>query len=337
VRSSKSYIGICNIVEGKGYVSAMSISIPEIPAGSPPDTHELELHGHRVVVRYGGEGPLVVLIHGITGRSAQWGPAIENLSGSFTLLAPDLLGHGESAKPRGDYSLGAYASAVRDIMVALGHERATIVGHSLGGGIAMQFAYQFPELTERLVLVSSGGLGREVHPLLRASTLPGSELVLPLLTHAKLLAAGEAVGKAIGLLRLQLGADIAEVAAGYASLGDAEARAAFIATMRAVLDAGGQRVSALDRLYLAEVMPTLIVWGDRDPIIPAEHGRDAHEAMPGSRYEVLDGVGHFPQLERPLEFSRLMKDFVRSTDPAYVTLASMRETLREGAARSEAA
>jgi pimeloyl-ACP methyl ester carboxylesterase len=337
VRSSKSYIGICNIVEGKGYVSDMSISIPEIPAGSPPDTHELELHGHRVVVRYGGDGPLVVLIHGITGRSAQWEPAIENLSGSFTLLAPDLLGHGESAKPHGDYSLGAYASAVRDIMVALGHERATIVGHSLGGGIAMQFAYQFPELTERLVLVSSGGLGREVHPLLRASTLPGSELVLPLLTHSRVLALGEAVGRAIGFLRLQLGADIAEVASGYASLGEPEARAAFIATMRAVLDAGGQRVSALDRLYLAEVMPTLIVWGDRDPIIPADHGRGAHEAMPGSRFEVLDDVGHFPQLERPLEFSRLMKEFVRGTEPAHVTLASMRETLREGAARSEAA
>jgi pimeloyl-ACP methyl ester carboxylesterase len=314
----------------------MSISIPEIPAGSPPDTHELELHGHRVVVRYGGDGPLVVLIHGITGRSAQWEPAIENLSGSFTLLAPDLLGHGESAKPRGDYSLGAYASAVRDIMVALGHERATIVGHSLGGGIAMQFAYQFPELTERLVLVSSGGLGREVHPVLRASTLPGSELVLPLLTHARVLALGEAVGRAIGFLRLQLGADIAEVASGYRSLGEPEARAAFIATMRAVLDAGGQRVSALDRLYLAEVMPTLIVWGDRDPIIPADHGRVAHEAMPGSRFEVLDDVGHFPQLERPLEFSRLMKEFVRGTDPARVTLASMRETLRTHAAQADA-
>jgi pimeloyl-ACP methyl ester carboxylesterase len=315
----------------------MNLSIPEIPAGSPPDTHELELHGHRVVLRYGGDGPLVVLIHGITGRSAQWGPTIENLAGCCTLLAPDLLGHGESAKPRGDYSLGAYASAVRDIVVALGHDRATVVGHSLGGGIAMQFAYQFPELTERLVLVSSGGLGREVHPLLRASTLPGSELVLPVLTHARVLAAGEAVGRAIGFLRLQLGADLAEVASGYASLGDAEARAAFIATMRAVLDAGGQRVSALDRLYLAEVMPTLIVWGRRDPIIPAEHGRVAHKAMPGSRFEVLDGVGHFPQLERPLEFSRLLKEFVRGTEPARVTLESMRETLRSRAAQAEAA
>jgi pimeloyl-ACP methyl ester carboxylesterase len=298
---------------------------------------EIELHGHRVAFRYAGEGPLVVLIHGITGRSAQWEPVIENLSGSRTVLAPDLLGHGESAKPRGDYSLGAYASGVRDVMLALGHERATVVGHSLGGGIAMQFAYQFPELCERLVLVSSGGLGREVHPLLRASTLPGSELVLPLIAHARVLAAGEAIGRAIGLLRLRAGTDLAEFASGYASLGDAEARAAFIATMRAVLDAGGQRVSALDRLYLAEVMPTLIVWGSRDPIIPPQHGRAAHEAMPGSRFELLDGLGHFPHLERPLEFSRLLTDFLRITDPARVTLASMRETLRAGSAPAEAA
>ncbi|MFL5871637.1 MAG: alpha/beta fold hydrolase [Solirubrobacterales bacterium] len=315
----------------------MNISIPEIPAGSPPAAHELDLHGHRVAFRYGGEGPLVLLIHGITGRSGQWEPVVENLAGCRTVLAPDLLGHGESAKPRGDYSLGAYASGVRDVMVALGHERATVVGHSLGGGIAMQFAYQFPELCERLVLVSSGGLGREVHPLLRAATLPGSELVLPVLTHARVLAAGEAVARAIGLLKLRAGTDLAEFANGYASLGDAETRTAFISTMRAVLDTGGQRVSALDRLYLAEVMPTLIVWGSRDPIIPPAHGRTAHEAMPGSRFELLDGLGHFPQLERPLEFSRLLTDFLRTTEPAHVTIASMRETLLERATQEQAA
>jgi pimeloyl-ACP methyl ester carboxylesterase len=298
---------------------------------------EIELHGHRVAFRHDGEGPLVVLIHGITGRSAQWQPVVENLAAHRTVLAPDLLGHGDSAKPRGDYSLGAYASGVRDMVVGLGHDRATVVGHSLGGGIAMQFAYQFPELCERLVLVSSGGLGRDVHPLLRASTLPGSEMVLPLLAHARVLAAGEAISRAIGLLKLRAGTDLAEFASGYASLGDAEARAAFIATMRAVLDSGGQRVSALDRLYLAEVMPTLIVWGSRDPIIPPEHGRAAHEAMPGSRFELLEGLGHFPHLERPLEFSRLLADFLRTTEPARVTTASMRETLRERSGQSKAA
>ena len=222
-------------------------------------THsEIELHGHRVCFRLRGEGPAVVLIHGITGRSNQWEPAIRHLAAAHAVLAPDLLGHGESAKPRGDYSLGAYASAVRDIMVALGHDRATVVGHSLGGGIAMQFAYQFPERTERLVLVSSGGLGREVHPLLRASTPPGSELVLPLLTHPRVLATGAAVGRAIGLLRLQAGTDLAEVARRTARSATRR-RARRSSRPRVVLDPGGQRVSALDRLYLAESVPSLLV------------------------------------------------------------------------------
>jgi pimeloyl-ACP methyl ester carboxylesterase len=299
--------------------------------GDSPGTSEIELHGHRVCFRMRGDGPPIVLIHGITGRSSQWEPAIDELEDRHTLLAPDLLGHGESAKPRGDYSLGAYASAVRDTMVALGHDRATIVGHSLGGGIAMQFAYQFPERCERLVLVSSGGLGREVHPLLRAATLPGSEWVLPLLTHARLLAAGEAVGRAIGAMRLQAGTDLAEVARGFGSLGDSEARSAFIQTMRAVLDPGGQRVSALDRLYLAESVPTLLIWGDSDPVIPAEHGRIAHEAMPGSRLELLDGVGHFPQLERPRRFSKLLADFIAETEPAELDTSTIRDRLLAGA------
>jgi pimeloyl-ACP methyl ester carboxylesterase len=299
--------------------------------GDSPGTAEMELHGHRVCFRLRGDGPVVVLIHGITGRSSQWEPAIEELEDGHTLLAPDLLGHGESAKPRGDYSLGAYASAVRDTMAALGHDRATIVGHSLGGGIAMQFAYQFPERCERLVLVSSGGLGREVHPILRAATLPGSEWVLPLLTHSRILAAGEAVGRAIGAMRLQTGTDLAEVARGFGSLGEAEARSAFIHTMRAVLDPGGQRVSALDRLYLAESVPTLLIWGDADPIIPAEHGRVAHEAMPGSRLELLDGVGHFPQLERPRRFSKLLAEFIADTEPAELDTTTIRDRLLAGA------
>ncbi len=294
--------------------------------------NEINLHGHRVCFREAGEGPLVVLIHGITGRSDQWEPAIEHLAAEHHVLAPDLLGHGESAKPRGDYSLGAFASAVRDTIVALGHERATIVGHSLGGGIAMQFSYQFPERCERLVLVSSGGLGRDVHPLLRASTLPGSEWVMPWLMHPKVLGAGEAAARLLGFLRLQAGTDLAEVARGFASLGDAEARSAFIQTMRAVLDPGGQRVSALDRLYLAEALPTLLIWGAADPVIPVEHGRAAHEAMPGSRLELLEGVGHFPQLERPYHFAQLLSEFIAETEPAVLDTDSMRERLVAGAA-----
>ncbi len=307
----------------------------------PPEVYDVTVHGHRVRFRIGGSGPLIVFIHGITGNSEQWQPVMELLCDRFTVVAPDLLGHGESAKPRGDYSLGAYASGIRDLLIGLGAERATVVGHSLGGGVAMQFAYQFPERCERLVLVSSGGIARDVSLLLRAASLPGSEIVLPLITHARLLGAGATLGRMLGKVGLQVGPDVAEVARGYASLGDHKARAAFLHTLRAVIDPTGQRVSAMDRLYLAEAMPSLIVWGSEDRIIPAEHGRLAHEAMPGSRLEILEGLGHFPQVADPHRFADLLGDFVETTIGAEIEAEDIRglvlSRMQVGSAAVEAA
>lgn len=285
---------------------------------------EIELHGHRVSYRVAGEGPAILLIHGVAGRSEQWLDSMELLAETNTVVAPDLLGHGRSAKPRGDYSLGAYAAGLRDLMVALDHRKATVVGHSLGGGIALQFAYQFPERSARLVLVSSGGLGKEVHPLLRAATLPGSELVLPLISNDTIRGAGTAVSQLVGRLGFHAGPDIAEFARGYGSLADGDARQAFLHTLRAVIDHVGQRVNASDRLYLAEDMPSLIVWGRRDPIIPVSHAGIAHRGMPGSRLEVFDDAGHFPQLDEPVRFARTLAEFVESTEPADVDAEAMR-------------
>src|SRR3954454_24506510 len=246
---------------------------------------EITLHGHCVSYRRAGWGPVLVLIHGITGSSATWEQVIEPLAEHYTVVAPDLLGHGESAKPRGDYSLGAYASGLRDLLSALGHDKGTIVGHSLGGGVAMQMAYQFPDRCERLVLVSSGGLGREVHFLLRAATLPGSEWVIPLLASNQVLGAGEWLGRLVGRTGLRAGSDLEELWRGLGSLHDSGARQAFVYTLRSIVEPGGQRASARDRLYLAKEMPTLIMWGESDRIIPAHHGDEAHDAMPGSRFE----------------------------------------------------
>jgi pimeloyl-ACP methyl ester carboxylesterase len=257
----------------------------------------------------------VLLIHGIAGCAAQWEQVMPLLAEHYTVVAPDLLGHGQSAKPRGDYSLGAYAVSVRDLLVALGHRRATVVGHSLGGGVAMQFAYEYPPFAERLVLVSSGGLGREVHPLLRAATLPGSELVLPVIAHQRLHGVGSALARALERLGLRAGTDLAEMARGYGSLADAGARQAFILTLRAVIDITGQRVSATDRLYLAELLPSLIIWGRHDPLIPVDHATVAHQGLPGSRLEVFEDAGHFPQLHDPVRFARTLIDFIETTEP----------------------
>ena len=277
------------------------------PRRLPPEEFELKelvLHGHRVAYRCAGSGPAIVLVHGITSNSATWERVMPYLATRFTVIAPDLIGHGESAKPRGDYSLGAYASGVRDLMVTLGHESATFIGHSLGGGIVMQLAYQFPERCERLVLVDSGGLGREVSLLLRAATLPLSEVVLPLLASTHLLDAGRAVSRLFGRVGLHAGTDMAELGRGHASLADPEARAAFINTLRTIVDPGGQRVNASDRLYLAENIPFLLVWGERDPIIPVEHGLRRARARALQPARDLRGSRSFPAHGRPAAIPR---------------------------------
>jgi pimeloyl-ACP methyl ester carboxylesterase len=292
--------------------------------------YELVLHGHRVRYLQAGSGPVLALIHGITSTADTWVPAMAGLCRDHTVIAPDLLGHGASAKPRGDYSLGAYASGVRDLLAALGHDRVTVAGHSLGGGVAMQFAYQFPERTERLVLVASGGLGREVSILLRAAALPGAELVLPFLVPGWLERAVDGLGWVGARIGLRPSQDLGELVRGFLSLGDAEARAAFLHTLRAVIDPGGQRISGHDRLYLAENLPTLLVWGARDPIIPAAHGTMAHDAMPGSRLEIFERAGHFPHMDDPVRFVELMREFVAGNPPSELDAETLRERLRGG-------
>jgi pimeloyl-ACP methyl ester carboxylesterase len=292
--------------------------------------HEIVLHGHRVFYRSAGSGPVVVLVHGITSTSDTWAKVLPYLAERFTVIAPDLLGHGESAKPRGDYSLGAYASGIRDLLIALGHERATFVGHSLGGGIAMQLAYQFPEHCERLVLVSSGGLGRDINALLRAASLPGSELVLSLLVNEQVVGAGRVVGRMLGRIGLRVHTDMGEVLRGHASLSDGEARSVFLHTLRTIVDPGGQTVDARDRLYLAQALPFLLVWGERDPIIPVEHARAAHRLVPGSRLELFPDAGHFPHLDDPLRFVRVLIDFMETSEPARVDAGRWGALLRRG-------
>jgi pimeloyl-ACP methyl ester carboxylesterase len=287
----------------------------------------VSIHGHEVGYRTAGQGPAVVLIHGMAGSSATWEPVLAALASHVEVVAPDLLGHGESAKPRSDYSLGAQASSIRDLMVALGHEHATIVGHSLGGGIAMQFAYQFPERCERLVLVASGGLGPDVAWTLRALTLPGVEHVLPIACNPRLAGAGAALTSWLGRIGLRPVPGVKEVLRSYASLSDPSAREAFVHTLRSVVDVRGQRVSATDRLYLASDVPTLIVWGDRDPIIPPRHAFAAHAAIPNSRLELFEGAGHFPHCEQPDRFVDVLVDFAESTPPAVLSEQLWRQRL----------
>lgn len=273
-------------------------------------TAAVSLHGDEVHYVKVGSGPVVVLIHGLLGSRRSWTQLVSLLAREFTVIAPDLLGHGDSAKPRGDYSLGAHAGRLRDLLDALGVRRATLVGHSLGGGVAMQFAWLFPERCERLVLISSGGLGRDVSLILRAPTLPGAEWVLPLVSAPWLRRSGELLARQLSRVGLRSGPDVEELWRGYVSLGDAEARRAFLATIRTVVDPGGQTVSALERLPALAHIPTLLVWGARDRLIPLAHGVLAQRAIPGSRLEVFPKAGHAPHLNDPVRFTALLREFV---------------------------
>ncbi|HEX2298324.1 MAG TPA: alpha/beta hydrolase, partial [Pseudonocardiaceae bacterium] len=287
------------------------------------------VHGYRRAFRVVGSGSPLVLVHGIGDSSATWKPILPELAKRHLVIAPDLLGHGHSDKPRADYSVAAYANGVRDLLGILGVERVTLVGHSLGGGVAMQFAYQFPERTERLVLVGSGGAGPDVTPVLRMMTLPGAAVLLHLL---RMPTARLQVGVAVQVLRLLgngLGQDAPDLLRMVDALPDATSRAAFIRTLRAVVDWRGQVITMLDRCYLTRGMPTLLVWGSRDAIVPVAHAYRAHQAMPGSRLEVFESAGHFPFHTDPARFVAVLEDFLATTEPARWSAEQWRQLLRD--------
>jgi pimeloyl-ACP methyl ester carboxylesterase len=287
---------------------------------SPPafEVHEANLHGHRAVYRTIGSGPTVVLIHGMINSSRHWEAVARDLAGSYRVIAPDLIGHGDAATPRGDYSLGAHAASIRDLLTTIGVEKATIVGHSLGGGVAMQFFYQFPQRTERLVLISSGGLGDDVSPLLRSAALPGSGALLRLATRPRLVGALAAAGGKLRQRGVSAGVNLQAVARALGPLQEPGSRRAFLQTLRAVIDVQGQKVSASDRLYLLGEMPTLIAWGDRDRTIPIEHGLEAERAIPNCRFETIPGAAHFPNLEKPEALAAILADFLATNAPAHI-------------------
>lgn len=311
------------------------LPFPGRPRTAPAPLPEVELqyrtiHGYKRAFIHTGKGPAVLLIHGIGDSSDTWRDLIPHLARNYTVVAPDLLGHGRSDKPRADYSVAGYANAMRDLLSVLGIERATVVGHSLGGGVAMQFAYQYPERCERLVLVSSGGVCQEVHPLLRLGSTPAATWVLPLLSLRVARLGGVGVLRLLAWLDTDVGRDVDEWVRVFDALPDATARRAFVRTLRAVVDLRGQVITMLDRCYLTRGMPTLLVWGARDGVIPFHHARVAHAAMPGSRLEVFRQAGHFPHHTDQRRFLSLLEDFIANTPPASYSPEEWRELLRQG-------
>ncbi len=294
------------------------------------ELHFVEIHGHRRAFVKTGAGPVVLLLHGLGCDHTTWEPVIESLAKRYTVIAPDLLGHGSSAKPRADYSVGGYANGMRDLLTVLGIETVTVIGHSFGGGVAMQFAYQFPERTERLVLVSSGGLGPEVTPALRAITTPGFHQVMGLLTLPGIRHVGTAGMRALARTGNRSLRDLTEAADVYDSFKDSQTRVAIRHVARAVVDWKGQIVTMSDRAYLTAGMAVCVVWGRNDMVIPVRHANNAATLAPTARVEVIPNAGHFPHKDHPERFVKIVNEFIRTSEPATYHREQWRDLLDSG-------
>jgi pimeloyl-ACP methyl ester carboxylesterase len=313
----------------------MSQVLPLKRAGSTKiEVSSRTIHGYKRAFRTAGSdaSSALLLIHGIGDNSSTWLPIMPKLASRHLVIAPDLLGHGLSDKPRADYSIGGFANGMRDLLAVLGIDRVTLVGHSLGGGVAFQFAYQYPEYVERVVLVGSGGVGKQVSVALRAASVPGASLAIGALRLPGMKYYTSVALKLLALLDTDMGVDAPDLIRVVEALPDLESRRAFVATLRSVVDWRGQVVTALDRSYLAAGLPVLLMWGDRDPILSERHGRLAHEVLPGSRYEVFEGAGHFPFRADPNRFVTVLEDFIATTEPPEYTREEWRERLRTGPA-----
>lgn len=291
----------------------------------------LTIHGHRRAFVRAGSGPALLLLHGLGCDHTTWAPVLAQLAERYTVIAPDLLGHGQSDKPRGDYSLGGYANGMRDLLTILGVDKVTVVGHSFGGGVAMQFAYQFPERTERLVLVATGGLGPEVTPALRLVTLPFFHEVAGAITLPGVRHVTTTTLKALKATGLRGTRDLNEVADMIDSWRDPGSRRAIRHLVRAVVDVRGQVVTMRDRAYLTQAMPICVVWGTEDHVIPVKHAGIAAEIAPGAVVEIIADAGHFPHKDHPERFVKILANFIESTQPAVYRRAKWRSLLTHGA------
>lgn len=287
-----------------------------------------QLHGAQMAYRrWSGEGDPVVLVHGVGDSMRTWGELpVALASAGRAVIAVDLLGHGQSDRGNGDLSLGGQANALRDLFDHLQVTRAHMVGHSLGGGVCLQFAYQYSERVSSMTLIDSGGLGREVNTSLRAATLPGSRFVIHAITSPgvtdKLRALARGLDRA-GLPQTGLTEHIVDT---LSNLHEPERMAGFVDTLRTVIGLDGQRISALGHQVLIDPRRTLIVWGVRDVILPVTHGEHLHELLPGSSLLLVPAAGHSPHLDNPEMVARAILDHTGAGLPMW---SAPREVLLE--------
>jgi EmrB/QacA subfamily drug resistance transporter len=315
---------ICTAVGAALMATRLPLGHPEVIADAAPlgdvappadipglETRVTVLHGSRVVYRTAGHGQPIVLIHGLLDSGATWRKVAPVLALNHRVIVPDLLGHGDSDGPAGaDYSIFSHALLVRDLLAELQVERATVVGHSLGAGVAMGLAYACPERVDRLAILSAGGIGQDLTPTLRAAALPGADWLARTLGSRpclRAIRAGAWLASVAGGRRL--GRGLVEAARMLERIGDAGRRSAFLESARAVINVRGQKSSAL-RLMPSYRMPLFVLWGTHDRVIPARHAELIQEVRPDAQVVLLDGVGHSPHLARPTVVAEALSTWI---------------------------
>jgi NTE family protein len=292
-----------------------------LPAPVPRDVPGLRtcvttLHGSRVVYRTVGEGQPIVLIHGLLDSGATWRKVAPILALNHRVIVPDLLGHGDTDGPeRADYSVVSHALMVRDLLDDLGIAQATVVGHSLGAGVALALAHACPERVERLAIVSAGGIGQELTPALRFVAAPGADFAVRAVGSRPVVATLRALSWLLSVLGARRPArGVLESTRMLERLADAGRRSAFLQSARAVIDLRGQKSSAM-RYFDTYRMPLCVLWGTRDRVIPARHAELIRAARPDAHIVLLDGVGHSPQLAQPTFVAEALHEWLGRRRP----------------------
>lgn len=255
----------------------------------------------------GDKGTVVVLIHGLGVSADIWIHNVEPLAKRHRVYVPDLIGFGRSDKPGPSFSPLDYSRFLDDFMNTLNIDRASLVGQSLGGGIALQYTLQFPQKVSKLVLVGSAGLGKEVIWTLRVMSLP---LVGELFSYPSRKGVELAFKWAVRN-RALITKDFVELY--YNLFSQPGFRKFFLRILRLIVNIRGAReetlVPIMNNLHKI-TQPVLIIWGEKDRVLPLKHGYLAKEKLPNARLKIMEGCGHIPFFERSDEFNRHVLEFL---------------------------